>query len=233
LLIVHAWRHGGIREARALIAAMVVAVVALFLPFAIIAPRRLASSLWEQIGRPLQLESLGSSVVIALHRVADVPAHSTFSHGSFNVAGSAASVAAATTGVMLAAVLCLVWARYLQGPATTERLITHTAAAVATFVAFSKVLSPQFLLWLLALVPLVRGRRGLIALLLLATAAALTTIWIPFRQTALVNEFAPLPSWALLLRNVILVGLVFTLVAPGLRRRTAESSWPPARGEAA
>ena len=49
-----------------------------------------------------------------------------------------------------------------------ERLIRYSAAAVVAFVAFDKVLSPQFIIWLIPLVPLVGGRRGLVASALLA-----------------------------------------------------------------
>jgi Glycosyltransferase family 87 len=225
LLLIHAWRRGGTRKALDMSIAMALGVAVVFLPFAALAPRRVASSLWEQIGRPLQIESLGAAVVIALHRLADIPASSGYGHGSYNLAGSAATGATIVTGIALVLVLCVLWLGYAGGRATPDRLIAYAAAAVTAFVAFGKVLSPQFLLWLLPLVLLVRGRRGLAASVLLAVAAGLTTIWIPFRQSALVEEFAAFPSWALLLRDVILVVVVFTLVPmrPGVAALNARS----------
>jgi len=212
LLLVHAWRRGGARETLVVAGVMAATIAVVFAPFAVLAPRRVASSLWEQLGRPLQIESLGSALVIALHRVAGVAAGSGYSHGSYNLTGSAASIATAVTSVVAVCVLCALWVRYAQLPTAPERLLVYAAAVVAAFVAFGKVLSPQFLIWLLPLVPLARGRRGLLASSLLAAAAALTTIWIPFRQNALVETFAPFPSWALLLRDIILVAVVLTLV---------------------
>ncbi len=82
------------------------------------------------------------------------------------------------------------------------------------FVAFGKVLSPQFLIWLIPLVPLVAGRRGVVASGLLAVAAVLTQIWFPFRYWDLVRDFDPAASWLVLLRGLTLLAIVAVLVAP-------------------
>src|SRR5205823_10663947 len=95
-----------------------------------------------------------------------------------------------------------------------ERLVTHAAAAVAVVVAFSKVFSPQFMIWLVPLVPLVRGRRGLIAGGLLAAALVLTQAWFPGHYWRLALEFAPRESWLLLARDLAVVALGAVLVWP-------------------
>jgi hypothetical protein len=81
------------------------------------------------------------------------------------------------------------------------------------FAAFGKVLSPQFLIWLIPLVPLVRGRRGLVASGLLALALLLTQVWFPIRYWDLVH-FEAFPSWVLLARDLVLVALLAVLIAP-------------------
>ena len=212
VLLAYVWRRGSVREARATLLAIVASTTAVFLPFAVVAPRGVASSLWEQFGRPLQIESLGSAVVIALHKLFGVAAGSGYGHGSYNLTGSAASITASVTTIVLVLALCVVWFEYATGPAEAQWLVAYSVASVAAFATFSKVLSPQFLLWLVPLIPLVGGRRGVLATSLLAAAAGLTTIWIPFRQTVLVNQFAPLPSWSLLLRDLVLVAVVVTVV---------------------
>ena len=60
----------------------------------------------------------------------------------------------------------LVWI-WLRRPGTAEELVRWSAAALVAFVALGKVLSPQFLIWLAPVVPLVAGVRGLRASVLL------------------------------------------------------------------
>jgi hypothetical protein len=91
---------------------------------------------------------------------------------------------------------------------------------VCAFVAFGKVLSPQFLIWLIPVVPLVRGRRGLWSSALLLAALVLTQVWFPFRYFRLALDFESGLSWVLLARDLVLVALVLVLVWPShIRRR--------------
>ena len=91
---------------------------------------------------------------------------------------------------------------------------------MCAFVAFGKVLSPQFLIWLIPVVPLVRGLRGLTAGALLALALVLTQVWFPFRYFRLALDFEPGLSWLLLARDLTLVA-VAAVLAVTLRRRAA------------
>ena len=92
-------------------------------------------------------------------------------------------------------------------------LLRFSAAALVAFVAFGKVLSPQFLVWLVLLVPLVGGPRSRSALWLTVLACALTAIWFPARYWELVKEFDPFASWLVLFRGLTLVALLWLLTA--------------------
>ena len=75
-----------------------------------------------------------------------------------------------------------------------ERLVRYSAAAVCAFIAFSKVLSPQYLIWLIPLIPLIRGRRGAAAAALFVATLVLTQLWFPSRYIDLVYGLDPRAS---------------------------------------
>ena len=98
------------------------------------------------------------------------------------------------------------------------------AAVVAAQVALGRVLSPQFVLWLLPLVPLVAGRRGRLASALLAVALVLTQLWFPELYRDYVNERGAPETAYLLVRNGVLLALLVALAAPSLRSLRSPSS---------
>jgi uncharacterized membrane protein len=189
-------------------------VVAAFVPFASLAPHGLWESLRGQASRPLQIESLGASILTTFGHPQVIT-----THGSQNVAGHGAI--AAVFAVLQAAALIALWIAFARRPVTRDRLLRYSAACVCAFVVFGKVLSPQFLLWLIPLVPLVRGRRGLAATGILAAALVLTQVWFPGRYWSYADRFHL--SGVVLARDLVLVLLVAVLALPSGLRAPAES----------
>jgi hypothetical protein len=214
LVVVWLARTRGVRAATQWSVAAVATAAAWFLPFVAVSPAGVGHSFHTQLARPLQLESLAGSVLIAAHNLAGTTLHLTSSFGSQNLTGPGAHAAAVVTTIVEAVALVAVWFRFARGPATDERLVVHAAAAVAAFIAFGKVFSPQFLIWLIPLVPLVRGRRGPVALSLFGTALVLTQLWFPRHYWDLALRFASPYSWFLLVRDLAVVALLATLVWP-------------------
>jgi Glycosyltransferase family 87 len=226
LLGVAAWRRGGRRELRVVIALVAVPVLVAYLPFLLVAPDGVADSISRQLGRPLQIESLGAGVLLALHQAFGLSLEWASGSGSQNLSGALPDTLAVLQGLLQVAAVAAVWLAFARGPATTERLVRHAAAAVVAFVALSKVLSPQFLVWLLLLVPLVGGLRSRTALWLFALACALTAVWFPALYWELVREFDPLASWLVLARGATLVALLVVLVSPATEPARARSRLP-------
>ena len=213
IAFVHVWRLRGRREALICAGAFLVVLAAIVLPFAALAPGGVWDSVWRQAGRPLQIESLGAGLMLAAHHLFGLDLTMESSHGSQNLAGTGAEVFGAVSTVLQAALVIAIWVWYARGPASRDRLLAASAAVVCAFIAFGKVFSPQFLIWLIPLVPLVGGRRGLAASGLLATALVLTQLWFPYRYWDLALEFDAAVSWLVLVRDLVLVGLTFLLVA--------------------
>jgi len=225
-LAIDAWRRGGRREL-AIVVGLAVAPVALaYIAFFAVAPDGVLDSLGRQIGRPLQIESVGAGLLLALHQAFGMGLGWTSGSGSQNLTGTGAGVLAALQGVAQVVAVVLVWVAYARGPSTAERLVRYGAASVVAFVALSKVLSPQFLVWLVLLVPLVGGPRRRTALALTAVACALTAVWFPARYWDLVRDFDPLVSWLVLLRGLVLLGLLAALTWPATEPAPSRSPSP-------
>ena len=211
--VAYVWRTRGRREALLCLGAAAAVVAIVVLPFLALAPHGVWDSIVRQTTRPLQIESLGAALLLAAHHAGGLGLTLDSSRGSQNLVGSLPHAFGAASSALLVLALVGIWVAAARGPAAPERLVRWSAASVAAFVALGKVLSPQFLIWLLPLVPLVRGRRGLAASALLGVALLLTQVWFPIRYFDLV-AFDEFPSWVLLARDLVLVALVVVLTAP-------------------
>jgi glycosyl transferase family 87 len=216
--LAYVWRTRGRREALLCLGAAAAIAAAFVLPFLALAPSGLWDSIEGQASRPLQIESLASAALLAAHHAGGLELTIDSSHGSQNLGGSLPDALGAASSGLLVLVLLGLWVAAARGPASPDRLVRYSAASVAAFVAFGKVLSPQFLIWLIPLVPLVRGRRGLVASGLLGLALVLTQVWFPIRYFDLVH-FEAFPSWTLLARDLVLVALLAVLALPRRARR--------------
>ncbi len=219
LLVTRIWRREGPAAALKGLGLTAGTALAIYLPFAILAPEGVARSVWRQVGRPLQIESFGSGVLLGLHHAAGMPLAWASSSGSQNLTGTVAAAASVMTTIVGLAALALVWVRFARGDTeSAARFARYGAAAIVAFVAFGKVISPQFLVWLLAVVVLVPGRRGAAATVLLLIACTLTRLWFPDSYWDLVKQFDLTASWLVLARDIVLV-VLFAALASSFPRR--------------
>jgi hypothetical protein len=211
LALLYVWRRGGRSEARRLLAVFCLVLAAVVLPLAALGPGGVRYSLYIQFRRPLQIESLGGSILLAAHQLGLYTPRVVSTYGSQNMDGAVPDVLAALTSLAGLAAIVAVWVLFARGPRQPTDLVTASAAAVVAFIAFGKVLSPQYLIWLLALVAVVDGRVRVRALALLAAALALTQGW----SQGHYHDVVQLRSlgWVVLVRNVVLVALYAVLFA--------------------
>jgi hypothetical protein len=229
----HLWRRRGRGGAIAVGIAFVVAAGACFGPFAVLAPHGLHTMLSDQLGRPLQVESLGSAVLMAAQHLGMRPLTTVTSHGAQALSGRGAGLATDLSTALEVAAVVAVWVTFVRRRnAGGEAALAAAAAAVTALVAFDKVLSPQYLIWLVPFVLLVRGGRGAAGGALLLVALGLTQAWFPSHYWWLANDHASPWSWYLLARDLVLVALAGVLYLELSRARDSEvgtTGWRGAR----
>lgn len=222
LLAIWTWRRTDRREA-VVCSALAVGVVALaYLPFVLLAPSSVASSVWQQVSRPLQIESLGAGVLLLLHHATGLDVVVETTYGSQNLTGATAAGVAVALSAASIVVLCWLWFRFARGEMTHERLVRYGAATLVAVVVFGKMLSPQFLVWLLFPLALVAGRRGAAAGACFAVAAIATAVWFPWLYFELPRDRDPFVATLVVVRGVALIAALAILAWP--RAATAPSS---------
>jgi hypothetical protein len=95
--------------------------------------------------------------------------------------------------------------------------MVSSAAAVVALVAFGKVFSPQYMIWLIPFVVLVGGLRGVAGSALLYAALVLTQTWFPSHYWNLAQRFAPTQVGELFARDLCVVALFVVIAWPGLQ----------------
>ena len=233
IALVHLWRRRGGAGALAHLAAFVVVAAACFLPFAVLAPHGLRAMFADQLDRPVQVESLGAAVLMAAQHLGMRPLATVDSHGAQALSGRGAGLAADLSTVLEVATVVTIWIVFARRRnAGGEAVLLAGAATLAALVAFDKVLSPQYLIWIVPFVLLVRGGSGFLAGGALMLALGLTQTWFPWHYWPLALDHASPWSWYLLARDLALVALAGILFLGLSRARDSEAGradWPAAR----
>jgi hypothetical protein len=205
----YVWRRSGSRRTVLSLGLLVLVAAVVIAPFAAYAPHGVYQSFHSQAARGLQIESLGASLLLVLDRLGLYHAQVVETTGvaGRNLAGGTADGVAAALLVLEALAVATVWILYARLGDLRARLPLAFAAAVAGFLAFTKVFSPQYLVWLL---PLVVAGGGAVAIALAAVAVVLAQVWF-FHYGALFR--LEWPVWLLLVRDLTMVALYLVLAA--------------------
>jgi hypothetical protein len=179
------------------------------------------------LGRGVQIESLWASGIGLAHVLAGLPAHTVVGFGAYELASdlsaAAKGLSGAATVAALGAAAWLVWrrARRLGGLGPADWAAAMTLGVLA-FMLLTRVLSPQYLVWICApMVGLAERRPGRRALWALAAAALLSQVIFPFRYQQL-QDLAGFDVALLATRNLLLVAVVALTVQALARGRDPE-----------
>jgi uncharacterized membrane protein len=198
------------------------------LPFAVLAPFGLIGFWRYHAERGIQVESLAGGAILLGARLGWAEASIAPAHAAEEIVSSWASAVhpflplATIVGTLLLSGLA--YGRFREdhggGRDTGATLVAYTTLVLLLFMTTSKVLSPQYLVWLLPLLPLLAVRHAA----LLLGACGLTAALFPWQYWALVRLEWP----AVLLLNGRNFLLVVAMLA--LLREHLPNLSPPAAG---
>ena len=211
---IYVWRRAGPRRTALALGVLVAVVALIVVPFAAYDAHGVASSFRSQAERGLQVESLGASLLLLADRLGlyDAKVVETTGVAGRSLSGSLPDAVSNATLVLEALAVGVVWVLYARAQDVRARLPLAFAAAVAGLLAFTKVFSPQYLVWL---VPLVVIAGSVLAVSLTAISLLLAQAWF-FHYHALFR--IAWPTWLLLLRNALVLA-IFAVLAVELARR--------------
>jgi uncharacterized membrane protein len=222
LFLIYQWRRGGLRSMIPSVAMFAVVVLAISVPLLAVSSHGFISSFTVQSRRPLQLESTYSSLLVLGNSLGLISAQPIQGSISFDISSSLAGPLAHYSFVFMGLGLLAVYGLYYRNcrklvkspariapdTAALADMLNYSFAAIVVLLITSKVLSPQFMVWLYPLFPLVSGRfRSAIWVIFLA-ASCLTWYIYPLHYYDLIDT-QQVAVDALILRNTM---MVFTAV---------------------
>lgn len=201
------------RRAWAGLAGCLAIVVVVAAPFVAMSP----SGTWDvaqyHLDRPLQVESTGAAYLLGLDALVDIPVSIEDSFGSQGLPGTGpaviAGISTAALIVLLGAIAWSLWIglRRARPPGDARLFVAACAATTVALLVCGKVLSPQFLVWLLPVAFVVAGRYGPATFALTVAAMLLTLAYFPHRYWDLVALHEG-PIALLVLRDSVLIALL-------------------------
>jgi hypothetical protein len=171
-------------------------------------------------GRGVQLESVPASIVLVAHVCCGTPASAFKGVGSWQLESPLIDelgwlwpslAVLLLAALFLSAFACFRHDLRVWGEVRPQTHIEHLVAAILVAMLSYRLLSPQYMVWLLPFAALLRTHRAMLVL----AASALTLFVYPFGYESLAN-LQPEGIAALVLRNAMLAGLFMWLVGPGV-----------------
>jgi hypothetical protein len=200
---------------------MVITALLIAIPFLAASPEGLARTFLYHAERPLQIESSWSTPILIMSFFGyGVRMFSSYgSHNLFTPISNLLAALSAPVTIFFLGIGYWLFGKRLWGVekevATNEylgdQLIRYTAAAILIFIAGGKVLSPQFLIWLVPLIPLMNGPDRNYIFTLFGSILFLTQLEFPFHYGNLLG-LHPAIVIEVAVRNLLIIWLAVVLV---------------------
>jgi uncharacterized membrane protein len=195
------------------------------LPFIILGSGSILNLVSYHSQRGVQIESTYSAIVLVLAKLGFTTVRAEYSFGSLNIVNPTATVLAnVSTYIMVVSLLIIYWFIYRQvkpGKSQFTRLGAYALLTLATTMATSKILSPQYFVWLIPIFPLICGRWRTPILAIFILIGGLTYDIFPLHYPELQNFQAT--AVAILVARDILLVLLAVLAVVSLKRMKASN----------
>ena len=192
-------------------------LLVIIVPCLCLSPEGFYESYSYHAERGLQIESTYASVLLLGNTLGLTGGEIRFDHAAWHMDTSLADSLADASLPIMAIILTMVYAIYaMQKQVETERsahsrLISYFLLAILAFMVTSKVLSPQYIIWIYPLIPLIAGQWRIVYWMLFILIGAITYYIYPDHyDELLVRE--PRLIYILTMRNILLIVLAFVLI---------------------
>jgi Gpi18-like mannosyltransferase len=201
--------------------------LALMVPFIATTPGGLLSFINYHVQRGTQIESTYGAFLLFAGKLGSTLAHLAFGNGAWNVTGPLADTLAAVspfiTLLFLLMSYWLIFRRLEPGKSRISELGTHSLLVIAVILFTSKVLSPQYLIWLFPLLPVLAGRQRYAIWAVFIVIGALTYYVFPLHYVGLIYHNTG-PIIVLLVRDMLVIALAVLAAISLYRLKTGHRS---------
>lgn len=215
-----------VRQAALVIGGAAIAVLVVMAETFLVAGNAAFSFLTYQQDRGVEIESVSGGIALLMSVLGQARATIGWGFGSWQVSspiiGSLAVPQLVLNAILISGLLVAGWISFNRdvrnfGRIQPATLIRYSLATLLVLILVDKVLSPQYLVWLLPFAALLQARQSV----LLLAVVALTTLVYPLSFGSLVS-IDPAAVLVLNLRNILLLGYFAWTVWPA----QAPAPWP-------
>jgi hypothetical protein len=195
----------------------------ILLPFLITSPASLRSLYDYHALRGIQLESAYSAFLLVAEKLNLISGWTEFNHGAWNLMGAGVDfltkISTYILGILLFAAYWFIYRQTEKGQPRIRQTGAFSMLVVLITLFASKVLSPQYIIWLIPLLPLTTGGWGYIICAAFVITGVLTYLlfpWLYFDLALMENQAVVV----LFIRNGLLIAMaVLTILSLAAQTR--------------